>query len=93
VSGSFGFPRKAYAKQPKTGGAEFSIEYQSGGTNKTLLDQYLDPADKREDRRLHPFSVPVPAGSAGKLYFRTANAGAHDPLGLTSWSGIELHDK
>jgi hypothetical protein len=91
VSGSFGIPKEDYSRQPKAAGAQFSIEYQSGGTKKILIERYLDPAGKREVRNLQGFALPMPSGKAGKLYFRTTNPGASDSPRLASWTGIEFH--
>jgi MFS family permease len=91
VSGSFGFPKRAYSHGLKTAGGDFSIEYRSGNMKRMLFEKHLDPVGNRADRELHGFAVPVPAGTGGELYFRTDNAQANYAGGLTSWSGIELH--
>jgi len=91
VSGSFGFPRTAYMHEPKSVGADFSIELESGGARKVLFEKHLDPATNRADRKLQSFAVPIPAGTGGKLYFRTGNSQGNYTDGFTAWTGIQLH--
>jgi hypothetical protein len=91
VSGSFGFPRTAYAHEPKTAGADFSIEYETGGARKVLTVKNLDPATRHADRGLQSFVIPIQSGTGGTLYFRTGNPQGKTTSGFTAWAGIQLH--
>jgi hypothetical protein len=91
ISGSFGFPRTAYAHEPKTAGADFSIEYETGGARKVLFKKHLDPATNRSDRGLQSFTIPIQPGSSGGLYLRAGNPQENYAAGFTAWSGIQLH--
>lgn len=70
---SYGYPPSAYEGADPTDGAEFSIEWKSGGEEKVIVTQTLRPATNPADQQMQTFEINIPPheGMDAKLIFRT----------------------
>jgi len=91
INGYFGFVPGAYSNGGKTNGAEFTLVWSDDNSEPiVLLDRYLDPVHKLNDRGLTKFNVKLPQGR-GRVYLRV-NPGPYGEFAFdwTGWSGIEF---
>jgi hypothetical protein len=90
INGAFGFVPGAYSNGGKTNGAQFEITWSDGGDQVLLLERFLDPVNKINDRGLQPFSVRFPK-STGRVFLRI-KPGPHGEFAYdwTGWTAIEF---
>ncbi|WP_438479508.1 hypothetical protein [Oleiharenicola lentus] len=84
----YGFPSDAYAgEDPKTDGATFQIEWSSDERTVMLLDEFVNPVEEAEHRKLLTFSAELPVSKKGnaRLIFRTL-PGNNTNKDWTCWS-------
>ncbi len=91
INGYYGFVANAYSNGGKTNGAVFSVVWEDGNNEPTVLhERFLDPRHKVNDRGLHKFHAKVPQGR-GIVYLRVS-AGPYNEFAFdwTGWTGIEF---
>ena len=68
----YGLLPEAYENGHSSEGVQFIVEWiPSNGRQHVLYERFLNPSARPEDRGLHAAAIPVPAGAAGRLVFRT----------------------
>ncbi len=91
INGAYGFLPGAYSNGGRTNGADFSITWSSGsGEPVILLERFLDPVNRLNDRGLQKFSVKIPK-STGRVYLKVG-PGPYGQFAFdwTAWTGIEF---
>jgi hypothetical protein len=89
-TGAFGFVSGAYSNGGKTNGAEFVISWSDGNDPVILLERFMNPVVKANDRGLQTFSLRLPKGT-GKVFCRV-NPGPFGEYAFdwTGWTAIEF---
>ena len=90
LNGAYGFLPGAYTNGGRTNGAEFVIYWSGGGEPVILLERFLDPLNRMNDRGLQKFNVKLPR-STGRVFLQIKPG----PFGQfafdwTAWTAIEF---
>ncbi len=90
LNGAFGFIPGAYTNGGRTNGAEFVIYWSGGGEPVILLERFMDPLNRLNDRGLQKFNVKLPK-STGRVFLKV-NPGPYGQFAFdwTGWTGIEF---
>jgi hypothetical protein len=90
LRGAYGFVPGAYTGDGRTNGAQFIIYWQDGTDPVILLERFLNPVTKLNDRGLQTFSVRLPKGS-GRVFLEVKPGPFNEfAFDWTGWTGIEF---
>jgi len=72
IAGGYGLLPEAYSNGHGLDGVRFLVELiRPSGERTVLLDRFLNPSARPDDRGRQPLTIPLPAGAQGRLLFST----------------------